>query len=124
MEDIISVSQKIQEKIKTLELGRSLLKERAEEKAYAIGEYEKTLAKTLIGLKNGKEYELEGEKIQNPPASYTEKIARGLCYQEKITAELGEMGYKNAIVGMQAISCELQGFQSIFRYLEHTGEEE
>ena len=121
--DIISVSKKIQEKIKTLELGREILRERATEKANAIGEYEKQIAKTLIGLKNGKEYEIEGEKIQNPPASYAEKIARGLCYQEKITAELGEMGYKNAIVGMQAIQTEANAYQSIFRYLEHTGEE-
>ena len=46
--DIISVSQKIQEKIKTLELGREILRERATEKANAIGEYEKQIAKVLI----------------------------------------------------------------------------
>ena len=123
MEDILSVSRKIQEKIKTLELGRSLLKERAEEKAYAVGEYEKQIAKTLIGLKNGKEYTLEGERIQNPPASTTEKIARGICFQEKINSELAETSYRNAVIGMQAIEAEINSWQSIFRYLEHTTEE-
>lgn len=120
--DIISVSKKIQEKIKTLELGREILRERATEKANAIGLYEKQIAKTLIGLKNGKEYDIEGEKIQNPPASTSEKIARGVCYQEKINAELKEAEYKNAVIGMQAILGEVNAWQSIYRHLEHETE--
>ena len=95
--EIVEVASQIQGKIKQLELGRDIIKERAREKAEAIGEYEKEIAKILIGLKNGKEFTLEGEVIKDPPASITEKIARGICYQEKINAELKETEYRNAI---------------------------
>lgn len=121
--DIIEVATAIQSKIKTLEVGRELLKERARTKAETMAEYEKEIAKVLIGLKNGKEYELDGEKIQNPPASIAERIAKGICYQEKLDMELAEAEYKNSIVGMQAIQAELNGFQSLNRYLEHMVEE-
>ena len=122
--DIISVSKKIEIKIKTLELGREVLKERATEKANAIANYEKEIAKTLIKLKNGVEFDLDGEKIKDPPASIMDKLSRGICYKEKIESELKEAEYKNAIVGMQAIQCELNGWQSVFRFLEHESEGE
>jgi len=124
MGDIVEVANQIQTKIRQLALGRDIIKERAREKADAVGEYEKEIAKTLIGLKNGKEFTLEGETIKDPPASITEKIARGICYQEKINAELKEMEYKNAIIGMQSLESELMGYQSIFRHLEHEVENE
>ena len=120
--EIIAVAKKIEEKIKTLELGRSLLQERAEEKAKAIAIYEKEIAKTLIGLKNGTEFDIDGEKIKDPPASIMEKLARGICYQAKIDSELAEATYKNAVVGMNAIEAELMGWQSIFRNLSHETE--
>lgn len=122
--EIIQVAKKIEEKIKTLELGRNILKEYAENKAQTISNYEKEIAKILIGLKNGREYELDGEKIEKPPASIMEKIARGICFQEKLNMELSEAQYKNAIVGMSAIQAELNGYQSIFRHLEHEAKEE
>jgi len=50
-----------------------------------------------------------------------EKIAKGICYQEKLNMELAEAQYKNAIVGMSAIQAELNGFQSIYRHLEQRG---
>ena len=122
--EIVEVANQIQTKIRQLELGRDIIKERAREKAEAIGEYEKEIAKTLIGLKNGKEFILEGETIKNPPASITEKIARGICYQEKINAEMKDAEYRNAVIGMQAIESEMNAYQSIFRHLEHEVKDE
>ena len=119
--DILSVSQSIETKIKSLELGRELLRDRAENKAQAISEYDKYMAIALIQLKNGVEFEFEGEKIQKPPASIMEKIAKGICFQHKLDMELAEAQYKNAIVGMSAIQAELNGFQSIYRHLEQRG---
>ena len=75
----------------------------------------------LIQLKNGKEFEFEGEKIKSPPASIMEKIAKGICFQEKLNMELAEAQYKNAIVGMSAIQAELNGYQSIYKHLEQRG---
>lgn len=121
--DIVNVAQKIEEKVKALELGREILKEYAHNKANAIGEYEKKIATTLIKLKNGVEFELEGDKIKNPPISIMEKIVKGICFQEKIDMELAEAQYKNAIVGMSAIQAEANAYQSIFRHLENSTED-
>jgi len=121
--EIIQVAKKIEEKIKTLELGREILKERAQAKAENLANYDKLLAKTLIQLKNGVEFELEGEKIKDPIASVSEKIAKGIIFQAKLDMELSDLGYRNALVGMTAISAELSALQSIFRHLETTTEE-
>ena len=120
--ELYQVATKIEEKIKTLELGREVLKERAEEKARTISNYDKQMAITLIKLKNGVEFDLDGNKVKNPLATISEKIAKGICFQEKLDMELGEAAYKNAIVGMQAISSELNAYQSIFRHLEEKGD--
>jgi len=117
--ELIAVSKRIEEKIRTLELGREILKEYAQNKANTIANYEKAIAKVLIRLKNGDEFTLEGEVIKSPPASVMEKIAKGICFNEKLAQELAEAQYKNAIVGMGAIEAELNGYQSIFRHLEH-----
>ena len=120
--ELLAISRKIEEKIKTLELGRDILKEYVKNKAETMANYEKQIAITLIKLKNGLEFELEGNKIKNPPASFSEKIAKGICYQEKLDMETAEAQYKNAIVGMGAIEAELNGYQSIFRYISHESE--
>jgi len=116
--EILKVAEQIEIKIKTLEKGRTLLQERAENKAKSIAEYEKQLAKILIKLRNGVAFDLDGEKIKDPPASYTERIAKGLCYKEKIAMDLAESEYKNAIEGLRCIEAELNGWQSINRYLQ------
>lgn len=114
----IRVAENIENKIKALELGRDLLKERGPNKAQAIADYDKAMAKILIQLKNGVEMTLEGEIIKDPPASVMEKIAKGLCYKEKFAVELAEIEYKNAVVGMEALEAELNGWQSINRFLD------
>lgn len=119
--DLVSISKKIVEKISTLELGRGLLKEKATEKAETISNYEKVMAVTIIKLKNGVEFELDGNTVKSPLATIMEKIAKGICYQEKLDMELAEASYKNAIVGMAAIQAELNGYQSIFKHLEQPG---
>jgi len=115
--ELIKIAELIESKIKTLERGRHELEPRAKAKAEAIANYEKALAKKLIQLKNGITFQLDGETIENPPATLSEKIARGLCYDEKIKSELAEAQYKNAVIGLQTIQAELNGLQSINRYL-------
>ena len=46
--DIIDLKQSIDKKIKKLEEIRSVIKERGEEKALCLSEYEKSLAVTII----------------------------------------------------------------------------
>ncbi len=109
------IAKVIEDKIKLLEIGRTRLEKDSFEKVEQLALYEKSLAKTIIQLKNGKEMELEGEKIQNPPATIMEKIARGICYQEKMNADLADITYKSTIVKIQTIQAELNAYQSLFK---------
>lgn len=115
--ETVKLSQLIEDKIKLLEAGRKELKTRAERKAETIAEYDRRMAITMIELKNGVEVMWEGQKIQNPPATIIEKIAKGLCWQSKLEMEKAEAFYKNAIVGLHTITAELNGLQSVNRYL-------
>jgi len=116
--DVIEISKKIEEKILLLEKGREILKERAELKAYAISHYEKTLAITIIKLRNNVPMELEGQKIDKLPTTIIEKTAKGICWREKLDLEKKEAEYRSAVIGMDSIKAELNGYQSVNRYLD------
>ena len=116
--EIVKVADKIEHRIDLLEKGRQVIQERAENKARKIAHYEKELALTLIKIKEGVEMELEGHKIKALPVSIMEKIAKGMCWKEKLDMELADAEYRNAIAGMRALEAELNGYQSIYRHLE------
>lgn len=97
---------------------RMSLKVYAKAKAENIAEYEKSVAKTMICLKNGIEYELDGNKVINPPTTTTEKIARGICWQEKLKAEESESIYKSLIINIETIKAQLNGYQTIIKYMD------
>jgi len=109
------IAKVIEDKIKLLERGRARLEKDGFEKAEQLALYEKALAGTIIKLKNGQEMELDGNKIQNPPATLVEKIARGICYQEKLNADLADSTYRSTIVKINTICQELNAYQSLFR---------
>ena len=117
---IIQISEEIQKKIKEIEDVRKTIRKRGEEKATAISEYEKAIAICLIGLKNGEEFELDGKVIKKPPASIMEKLAKGICWKEKLEMDKAEALYKSAIANMDAICAQLNAYQSLNRYLDRT----
>ena len=116
---IIEVAKRIQEKIILLEKGRGQIEIAGQEKATTSGNYDKALALALIRLKNGVMLDIEGEKIENPPASTAERIAKGICFQQKIDMEMAENKYKAIISKMQSVQAEVNALQSINRYLQH-----
>lgn len=118
--EIQKVANLIEQKINLLEIGRKELQNRAENKATATANYERKLAQTVLMLRSGEEVVWGGEKIKDLPVTLIEKTARGMCDQEKLKMELAEGSYKNAVIGLQALQSELNGWQSVFRYLEET----
>jgi len=118
--DILKISEAIQQKIGLLEIGRGELKTRAEAKANGIVNYDKALAKTIMRLRNGEKITLDGVTTENPPVSILEKIAKGLCWKERLEMDKADLSYKNALVKLEAIQAELNGYQSINRYLDNT----
>lgn len=117
--ELIKVQQSIEERIDLVSKTRSVLRKLAKEKADTIAEYEKQMAITILKLKNGVITKFEGENIQGLPATVLEKVAKGICYQERLNADLAEANYKSAVVALQALQAELNGFQSIYKHSEY-----
>lgn len=116
--EVVEISQKIVEKIALLEKGREQLRERASKKAITMAEYEKDLAIAILKLRNKAIKTWEEYNYETLPITLIEKVAKGICYQSKLNMEQAEAEYKNAIVGLSSIQAELNGFQSLNRYLE------
>jgi len=80
-------------------------------------DYERKLAITIINLRNGKEYELDGEIIKDIPVSVMEKIAKGICWKEKLEADLSESKYQNLNKQITISIAQLSAWQTIFKTL-------
>lgn len=116
--EVLEVQRKILDLIQKLDIALGELRKRGEERAYSIAVYESKIAKVLIQLKNGVEFDMDGQKIQDPPNTIIEKLAKGLCSSEKVDMELCETRYKNCLEGIKAIQCEITAYQSINKYFD------
>lgn len=117
--EIIEIAKQISNRIILLSKGRILIRDRAKAKADAVSSYEKTLAITMLKLRNGAIPEFEGQKIETLPVTLIEKIAKGICWKEKMNCELAIDEYKAAVIGMDSLKAELNGYQSINRHLDN-----
>jgi hypothetical protein len=118
MSDIISISQQIEAKIKEIDKVRSVLIERSDDRDNAEANYTKEYAMVLIGLKNSKEYELDGEKIKDPPAASVKEIAKGICWLKKLEYDKAESLLKIAFKNLEAVQSQLTAYQSINKHLD------
>jgi hypothetical protein len=118
MEDIISVAAKIESKIKELEQVRDSILDLSQDKADAISNYDKALAKKILELKNGMVKDFEGVPCNNLPAVLIPKVAAGICFNECFLKEAKDGGYKATLTIIEAIKAELNGYQSINRHLD------
>ncbi len=114
--DIIQISDEIMHRIKLLQEGRKLIASRSEEKATAISNYDKKLSITIVKIRNGEDV---GLTLKDPlPVTLIDKVAKGLCSDEKLSMERADGFYRAAVSGMSSLEAELNGLQSIFRYLK------
>jgi hypothetical protein len=116
--ELIKIAEQMKALIDDLSKLRLSLKVFGGQKSEAIANYERSIARTIIQLKNGIKFDLDGQEIQNPPTTITEKIAKGICWQEKLKAEETEMMYKSLITNIEVIKSQLNALQSINRNLE------
>ena len=116
----MQLNNSIMKKINQLEEGRMLIGKRAEDKAKYIAEYEKSLTITMMRLKYGELFTIDNFKIggDNLQANLIEKMAKGICWKEKMDAERAEGLYRAAVTGMSSLEAELNGLQSIMRYVK------
>lgn len=118
--DIIEVSENIKDLIKEIGTFRREIREKGKNKAESISNYDRKMAVTLATLRNSETYELGGKIYKQPPVSIAEKIAKGICYEERLAMELAESRYKATISNLSALQAQLNGYQSIFRWLDET----
>jgi hypothetical protein len=116
--EVYKVSEAIESKIKLLEKMRVEIRDRALQKAESAALYDKAMAITIIRLKNGEEMELDGQYIKNPIGTIIDKIARGICWKEKLECDKAEALYKSLISNIDSVMAEMNAYQSINRYLD------
>lgn len=117
--NVVETAKKIEQKIKLLEKGRSGLQELAASRAVKMAQYDCQLAVTIIKLRNGVAMKLQDETVKDPPATTTEKIAKGICWQERLDMEQADTEYKLAVKKLDCVQAELNGYQSINRFLSN-----
>ena len=114
--DLISTAEEIIRKTREIEgLSRSL-DGLAIERASKAAEYEKDLASTILKLKNGIEFELDGEIVRNPPVTTMDKLARGICWRQRLESDVADLSYRNAMKRLDMLSGVLNAYQSLHRY--------
>lgn len=116
--DLIKVSDRIEAKIKELDKFKAVIKERTDRKAEANANYDRRLAITMISLRNGLIKEFEGLPTTDIPATLIEKVAKGICFNERLELEKAEAEYKSLITNIDTTCAQLNGWQSINRYLQ------
>ena len=101
-----------------MESARAELIDAAIDKANAISNYDRQLSITILKLKNGLIESVEGMPAVGLPATLIEKVAKGIIYQDALDRELAEDTYKSKVISIDAIRAELNGLQSINKYIE------
>ena len=117
--ELMQVSHKIEDSIIILQQMRSQLTMKAQDKSQAIAEYDKELAKTIIGLRNGESFEIEAYKVDSPPVTIMEKVSKGIIWKKKLEMDMAEAQYKNLLVKIEVQKTILVAWQSIFKNLSH-----
>ena len=116
--ELIDLKNEILTSVKAMQKGRTLLSSAGETLARAISDYDKQLAVTMIQLRNGVTMNLEGNEIENPPTTITEKIAKGICYESKFAVEMAQVSYKVVCLKLDALKVEVSSLQSLLKYFE------
>jgi hypothetical protein len=116
--ELMQISEQIVKKINEIDTIRAELKKRGEDKALTASDYDRNIAMTLMGLENGKAYNIGDDVVQNPPKSIMEKLARGLCWQEKLEMDKAEANYKSVVSNLDAVKSQLNALQSLNRNLD------
>ena len=116
--DLIQLNLSIRDKIKEIEEHRKAFRNVIEKKANNNALYDKNLAIAILKLRNGVSFEIEGQKIVNPPVSITEKIAKGICWKDKLEVERADAEYKALFTSIDTLKTEINGLQSIIKHMD------
>ena len=116
--DIIKISKEITRCILALRKLTDELDVRVSDKAYSVGEYEKKLAQTMLELRNGKVVLFDGKEESYSQTTGLERVAKGICYKERIKQDLTDSALRALYVKMDNVKTEIMALQSKLKYIE------
>lgn len=90
------------------------------DKAQTIAQYDRKICTTLVGLREGESYRIGDKEIKQLPVSILDKVAKGICWEERLQMELADAKYKACITNIEALKALLNAHQSIYRHLDET----
>ena len=114
-DDFIEINKQITDNIKELIRAKNTLAVRVEDKANALGRYEKKIAEIMLKMRNTGEY--EGNKYN--VTGGLEKVAKGLAYEESIALSLAEDKLKNVYYVLNVHETIINALQSKLKYLKY-----
>ena len=115
--EALTIAKEIESKIEELELLKVELPKAIYAQGKASANYDKQLALTIVKLRAGAEIEFEGRMVKDPPVTILERIAKGICYKEALDMDTAEGKLKSIDSAIKVTMAQLNGFQSINRYL-------
>ena len=115
--EAVEVAREITSKIKELDRLKLLLRSAINKQCEAASEYDKQLALTILKIKSGAIASIEGIPIDKPPASLIDKLAKGVCFNERLVADTAEQELRAIESKIRITMAQLNGYQSINRYL-------
>ena len=118
IDDVITNKERIEQKITELEQEREKLAHAAASRAIAISNYDRAVALTILKLKNKMILKFDEIDVGATPVSVQEKVAKGICWRERLKMEEAEGVYKSIVSNIDSIKAELNGLQSINRHLQ------
>lgn len=117
-QDLPEIAKDINELIRLIGQTRREIEDKGKAKAKAISDYDRKLAVTIAVLRDKETYTLGERTFNSPPATLTEKIAKGICADERYAMEVADSGYKACISNLNALMAQLNAKQSIFRHYD------
>ena len=108
--EVLQVAKRIEGIISEIGKCRRQIESKGVARAKAISNYDMRIGIAVVTLKE------EGKF----PATLIEKIAKKICCTDREALEIAESNYKACISNLQALMAQLNGYQSIFRYLDST----
>lgn len=118
--EAFEVAQQLQDICVEQEKLNAMVSGTYKKKSEAFANYDRAIAKTIASLRNGVEFEIDGEKIVNPPVSNIEKLAKGICWKEHIEAGVSEANVKGLESSLKTARDKLTATMSINKYLSVT----
>jgi len=116
--DLMDISKNLQDTILDIAISKGKLRGAYNTKSVAEANLAKVKACLAMGLRNGKQYELDDGMIINPPVTLMPDLIKGLCWKEALERDKAEGEVRALEQELRALQSMLNGYQTIHKHLD------